>query len=73
MLNTEASSRLMSNRLPTSGGDNGDWGNILNSYLEVSLASDGTLNSNTVGTAIILHPAHGWYGSVGHFTAVLAR
>jgi hypothetical protein len=37
-------------RLPIPGSDDGDWGNILNSYLEVSLASDGTLNSNVVGT-----------------------
>jgi hypothetical protein len=40
----------MTNRLPTPGGDSGDWGDILNSFLEVSLASDGTLNSNVVGT-----------------------
>jgi hypothetical protein len=40
----------MSNRLPIPGSDDGDWGDILNSFLEVSLASDGTLNSNTVGT-----------------------
>lgn len=41
----------MTQRLPTPGGDDGDWGDILNSFLEVSLASDGTLNSNTVGTS----------------------
>lgn len=35
----------MSNRLPTPGGDAGNWGNILNSYLSVSLNSDGTLKS----------------------------
>jgi hypothetical protein len=40
----------MTQRLPTPGSDTGDWGDILNSFLEVSLASDGTLNSNTVGT-----------------------
>jgi hypothetical protein len=38
----------MANRLPTPGGDNGDWGDILNSYLSVSLASDGTLNPGVV-------------------------
>jgi hypothetical protein len=41
----------MTNRLPTPGGDSGDWGEILNSFLEVSLASDGTLNPSVVGTA----------------------
>jgi hypothetical protein len=40
----------MTQRLPIPGADSGDWGDILNSFLEVSLASDGTLNSNTVGT-----------------------
>lgn len=37
-------------RLPTPGGDDGDWGDILNAYLEVSHAADGTLNNNVVGT-----------------------
>jgi hypothetical protein len=41
----------MTQRLPTPGSDTGDWGDILNSFLEVSLASDGTLNSNTVGSS----------------------
>lgn len=36
-------------RLPIVGGDAGNWGTILNTYLQVSLASDGTLNSNVVG------------------------
>jgi hypothetical protein len=43
----------MTQRLPIPGGDNGDWGNILNGYLEVSLSSTGTLNSNVVGTSQI--------------------
>jgi hypothetical protein len=47
----------MTQRLPTPGGDDGDWGNILNSFLEVSLTADGTLNSNTVGTAQIQNNA----------------
>jgi|GEM_PF-6220141 len=38
-------------RLPTPGGDTGSWGDILNAFLEVSLASDGTLNSGVVGNA----------------------
>jgi hypothetical protein len=35
-------------RLPTPGGDNGDWGNILNDYLAVSLNSDGTLKDSAI-------------------------
>jgi hypothetical protein len=37
-------------RLPVPGGDDGDWGSILNDFLEVSHAVDGTLNPNVVGT-----------------------
>ncbi len=37
-------------RLPIPGSDDGTWGDILNTYLEVSLNSDGTLANNTVGT-----------------------
>lgn len=37
-------------RLPTPGGDEGNWGSILNDFLQVSLSSTGQLNSNTVGT-----------------------
>ncbi len=36
-------------RLPTPGGDNNQWGSILNSFLEVSLNSDGTLKGSAVG------------------------
>lgn len=36
-------------RLPIVGGDTGNWGTILNDYLLVSHAADGTLNSNVVG------------------------
>lgn len=36
-------------RLPVVGGDAGNWGTILNTYLQVSHASDGTLNSGVVG------------------------
>lgn len=41
----------MSNRLPKPGGDVGDWGAILNDYLEVSHNSDGTLKSNAITSA----------------------
>lgn len=32
-------------RLPTPGGDSGDWGSILNTYLGVAHASDGTIKN----------------------------
>jgi hypothetical protein len=47
----------MTNRLPIPGADQGNWGDILNAFLEVSLhnngtdATNGTLNANTVGTS----------------------
>ena len=37
-------------RLPTPGGDNGDWGNILNDFLSVSLNADGTLKGSAIGS-----------------------
>lgn len=36
-------------RLPTVGSDSDDWGDILNEYLSVSLASDGRLKENQTG------------------------
>lgn len=36
-------------RLPTPGGDSGNWGEILNEYLRVSLSADGELNTDSVG------------------------
>jgi hypothetical protein len=41
----------MTARLPIVGGDNGNWGAILNQFLQVSHQSDGTLGSNVVGSA----------------------
>jgi hypothetical protein len=35
-------------RLPTPGGDNGDWGGILNDYLSQAHNTDGSLKSNVV-------------------------
>jgi hypothetical protein len=46
-------------RLPVVGGDAGNWGTILNTYLQVSHASDGTLNSNVVGSSQIQSGAVG--------------
>ncbi len=38
-------------RLPIIDGDDGDWGVILNQYLEVSHNADGTLNTSAVSSA----------------------
>lgn len=38
-------------RLPTVGGDSGDWGDILNEYLGVSHNGDGTLKGTSVSAA----------------------
>lgn len=37
-------------RLPTPGSDNGQWGTILNDYLQIEHATDGTLKIRTDGT-----------------------
>ncbi|HEV2412812.1 MAG TPA: glycosyl hydrolase family 28-related protein [Candidatus Saccharimonadales bacterium] len=41
----------MTARLPVPGGDSGNWGAILNDFLEVSLNSDGTLLPTALQTA----------------------
>jgi hypothetical protein len=41
----------MSQRLPIPGGDDNEWGNILNSYLEVSHNTDGTLLPSAIVSA----------------------
>ena len=40
-------------RLPTPGADSGQWGQILNDYLEKSHATDGSLKPGTVGASQI--------------------
>jgi hypothetical protein len=35
-------------RLPTVGGDNNDWGNVLNEYLAVAHNTDGTLKESSL-------------------------
>lgn len=40
-------------RLPKPGGDNGNWGDILNDYLSQTHNPDGTLKDNSVGSAQI--------------------
>jgi hypothetical protein len=37
--------------LPTVGGDSGTWGSVLNTFLSVSLNSDGTMSPAAVATA----------------------
>ena len=41
-------------RLPTVGGDEGNWGTILNDFLSQSLDSTGALNDNTVGASQVV-------------------
>ena len=41
----------MSHRLPIPGSDDGTWGEILNSFLEVSLNADGTLIPSAIQQA----------------------
>jgi len=41
----------MTERLPTPGGDNNNWGTILNGYLGVAHNSDGSLAATAVMTA----------------------
>jgi hypothetical protein len=41
----------MAQRLPVPGGDNGDWGNILNGFLTVSHNATGTLKTSALSTA----------------------
>lgn len=40
-------------RLPTPGSDDGDWGNILNDFLQQSHSSGGTIKANAVDSAAI--------------------
>ncbi|HET8690328.1 MAG TPA: hypothetical protein VFL81_02735, partial [Candidatus Saccharimonadales bacterium] len=41
-------------RLPTPGGDDGTWGDILNQYLLKSHTADGSLKSGTVSSGTIV-------------------
>ncbi len=40
-------------RLPTPGGDSNNWGNLLNDFLSQAHAADGTLKTDSVGSAQI--------------------
>lgn len=53
-------------RLPTPGGDQGQWGQILNDYLSAAHKADGTLKDGSV-TANVLAP-----GSISESTLDLA-
>ena len=43
-------------RLPTIGGDNNEWGSVLNDYLSISLNTDGTLKNMPVQTLVFANP-----------------
>ncbi len=59
-------------RLPTPGGDDGDWGDILNTYLEVSHNGDGTLQGAAVQQAGGVTSVNGKNPSGGAVTLVAA-
>lgn len=48
-------------QLPTVGGNNNTWGDVLNEYLSVSLDTDGTIKADAISTKI---------GSTGSPTSV---
>jgi hypothetical protein len=68
-------------RLPQPGGDDGVWAQILNDYLSVSHATDGTLNANVVSDAQVsslsqskvTNLPNDLSASVGKNTALVAR
>jgi hypothetical protein len=51
---TKASSFLSMARLPTVGGDSGNWGTVLNEYLQQSHTADGKLRLDVASIADIL-------------------
>lgn len=56
----------MANRLPTVGGDNGNWGTILNNYLSVELNPDGTLIKKVVQQGdLVYNVKDATYGAKG--------
>ena len=50
-------------RLPTPGSDNGTWGDVLNSFLEVAHNSDGSLQSSAVQQAGAVTSVNGKTGN----------
>ena len=52
-------------RLPTPGGDDGNWGDILNDFLDVAHNTDGTLKSSAVGATGPTGPAGSPGGATG--------
>lgn len=46
-------------RLPTPGGDNGTWGDILNAFLAVEHNADGTLKRTSDGSSNVITTANG--------------
>lgn len=56
-------------RLPTPGGDNGDWGTILNDFLNVEHTADGTLKIRSDGTVAPLSAGKVPVANLGSGTA----
>jgi hypothetical protein len=55
-------------RLPTPGGDLGDWGDVLNTFLEVSHNSDGTLLTSALTQAGAITTINGLTATSGALT-----
>lgn len=60
----------MTARLPTPGGDDGSWGGILNTFLQTSHNSDGTLTTGAVQQAGAITTLNGKTPSNGGLTLV---
>jgi hypothetical protein len=58
----------VSNRLPIPGGDDGDWGTILNDFLDVSLNGDGTIQTSAITAAGGVTSVNGQSPSSGSVT-----
>jgi lysophospholipase L1-like esterase len=63
----------MTSRLPTPGSDSGSWGYVLNDFLGVSLAADGTLNANVVSDVAISASANIAQSKINGLTSSLAN
>lgn len=60
-------------RLPTPGGDDGTWGDILNDYLEVSHNTDGTLKDSIITDATVANSAAISQSKVANLTTDLSN
>ena len=57
-------------RLPVPGSDDGTWGDVLNTYLQVSLGSDGTLQNGALQKAGVIMSVNGVTTTDGSVTVV---